>query len=633
MGFAFFTMASLLIPQGSAYSQNSSPSGPEFVGSPDGVTSYDTKPGIYANLPVAWFAPEVYTKTVSGSIEYWVRDTAKGYNDPRPRYYFIDGCGIGTTLDYGPILRGGIYMVRCSRFTGEQWQENNGKETHIVWISVPGPLMESGAVPVPAKFQPTSNWQEEHMRLLPPYAPLVNKISVSYVRNIGQTDADLFRFGATHTPTSEDLTKRAITTSVELPTSWRKDLPTDVTEGERNLNNIGEAGLRLLTDKQLDDVANMPPAGGLWFSDLERSNSDKYYWSIPIEAASLPNYYKLYEKLRAKSESRLVGDYYRVLFQAKGFHGADDGLPRPLDKNFVPSIENPELRVAGCYRKFQHEGRTKSMREVMNIFTADAYPDSWLPSRVADQQLTPALYHIYSLLFDLIQSRRVLPSDQKVVTFAWTQTDSEGPVTRLYFQLPNGRASYQLRTVTPAWWAQSVHMLSMIGGDGIKWWTEGIVNGTNITRLGDGDGDPRWDPSVKDAPSPFVKNYVNSYPRHPFYNYTWAKLGEYQLKPVEQSLDRWEFAPYQLEGRTITPVTKYSDQGANKANTVLNLADKRQPIVMVTGAAGSQALFAVHPFGDWRNRYKLTVHYNGKQHHITVSGKWPTLVKLPPQRM
>lgn len=623
------TLTALLFAQSSAsYGQNSFPvpSGvPQTVGS---VTSYKTKPGIYANLPVAWFAPEVYQKTTAGRTEYWVRDTVKAYKDPRPRYFFVDGFGVGSTLDYGPILRGGIYMVRCVRFSGEHFQENNQKESHVMWISIPGPLMEPGEVPVPAKFQPTKNWQEEHMTLLPPYAPVLNKISVSYIRNIGQTDAALFKHGATHTPTSEDLNKKAITTGIDLPPAWRKELPVDVTEGEINLNNVGEAGFRLLTDERLEEVANMQPPGGLWFSDLERAFTPKYYWSANIEDSTLPNYYKLYEKLRAKSKTRLLGDYYRPFFQSKGLHGSDDGLPRPLDRNFVPSIEKPELRMEGCYRNFQHEGKTKSMREVMNIFTADAYPASWMPSRIADQQLTPALYHVYSFLFDLIQSRRVLPPEQKVITFAWTQTDAEGATTRLHFQYPNGRASYMLRTVTPAWWAQTAQMLSMIAGDGVKWWTEGMVNGNNINRLGEGDGDPQWQPSVKDAPSPLVKGTVDLYPRHPFYNYTWAKLGEYQLKHVERSLDRWEFASYKMDGETITAVTKHKDVGANKAETVLNLADQRRPIVILSGAPGAQALFAVHPFGDWRKRYKLSVQLDGKPRDITISGKWPTLVKL-----
>jgi hypothetical protein len=90
---------------------------------------------------------------------------------------------------------------------------------------------------------------------------------------------------------------------------------------------------------------------------------------------------------------------------------------------------------------------------------------------------------------------------------------------------------------------------------------------------------------------------------------------------VEDRLSSWSFASYSLPN---TPGNTTTGESA-----ILELAQKRLPIVLLLGSVGKRAIFAVHPFGDYRQQYTLTVDVDGTPTPLTLSGKWPTLVKLP----
>ncbi len=63
-------------------------------------------------------------------------------------------------------------------------------------------------------------------------------------------------------------------------------------------------------------------------------------------------------------------------------------------------------------------------------------------------------------------------------------------------------------------------------------------------------------------------------------------------------------------------------------STILDAAAARQPIVLLLGTPGHHALFAVHPFGDYRQKYELTVDVDGTPTPMVVSGKWPSLMRV-----
>ena len=218
-----------------------------------------------------------------------------------------------------------------------------------------------------------------------------------------------------------------------------------------------------------------------------------------------------------------------------------------------------------------------------------------------------------------------VPPAAKVMWFGWTQSDNDW-ATRLYIKLPTGCASYMVRNPAPASWAMTVEMLAHIVGDGHHWWTEQITKGDDPNKLGTGDGNELWEPSEPNAPAPWTwsnnPNGASGYPRMHEYALSYGKLGLYRVKQVEASLSKWGFASYTLPD-TVGCV-------ANGDETILYLATNRLPIVLLLGEAGqSRAIFAVHPFGDYRQRYTLTVDVDGTATPVTISGKWPTLVALP----
>jgi len=79
----------------------------------------------------------------------------------------------------------------------------------------------------------------------------------------------------------------------------------------------------------------------------------------------------------------------------------------------------------------------------------------------------------------------------------------------------------------------------------------------------------------------------------------------------------------------VTDMAKVLRDVAKGDATILELAENRLPIVLLLGEPGQKrAIFAVHPFGDYRQRYTLTVDVDGTPTVMTISGKWPSLVAL-----
>lgn len=188
----------------------------------------------------------------------------------------------------------------------------------------------------------------------------------------------------------------------------------------------------------------------------------------------------------------------------------------------------------------------------------------------------------------------------------------------LYTKDVDGVTEYWLRDVV-----QGYAMLGYIVGDGFHWWTEQVRRGDDPNKLGTGDGDPQWEPKEPGTPPPWTwsdnPNGDGAYPRMHEYALSYGKLGQYRAKQVEDRLGSWSFAAYTLDGG---PGSVPSGD-----MTILELAEGRLPIVLLLGEPGARAVFAVHPFGDYRRRYTLEVDVDGAPTIVTISGKWPTLVR------
>lgn len=601
----------------------------------DEVTMYEVEPGVLSSDVMPGFCePELYAKRVDGKTEYWLRDNVAAYADPRPRSFYVDYGYVGPTLDYGPILRGGVYSVRCLRFAGDQWWKEPGTiESHVVWFRVPGPMMEAGEVQVPASFQIEDNFIYDQSKLLPEFTAIDGEIALAYRFREKDTLADIYGHGATHivaagNPGEMDPAKLGVTTAMEVNAPWMAQL--GVNPQPTNLDALGEVIFRDLSDAQQDEAIAQQAPIGIYFTDLEKSpgyGDPKTYWSINLEDATLPRYYRLLKKMREVAPGRIVSDYYRAIVWTKGFNSPGDGNPDPLDPSFAKRLSEPEAYgTSPAYRKFAMDGQNVSLRDVIDIFTIDAYPGRGFgpfdgsPDK-SDRSWTS--YQLYSMIYDTMVARKVVPASAKIVWFGWSQSDND-VLTRLYIKLPTGRASYLVRHPQPAAWAETVEMLGYIVGDGYHWWTEQVARGDDPQKLGTGDGDPKWEPNDPNTPAPWMwsdnPNGDGAYPRMHEYALSYGKLGHYRVKQIEDRLGAWSFAAYTLAD---TPGSVPVGEA-----TILQLAADRLPIVLLIGEPGKRAVFAVHPFGDFRKRYELSVDVDGTATPVTISGKWPTLVKL-----
>lgn len=534
-------------------------------------------------------------------------------------------------------MRGGVYAVRCVRFQGELWWSvPNGVESHVVWFRVPGPMNEAGAVPAPQSFQIADDFAEHHEKLLPDYAPLPGRISMVYRWSETQTPSDLYGHGATHlsavgNPGEDDPAKLGLTTAMICEAPWMTEL--GVNPPPNSIDGLGEAVFRSLSDAQVDEAASVQPPVGLYVTDLEKTGNygdPNTWWSTDLEDATLPRYHRLLAKMKEDVPSRRIGDIYRAIVWSKGFFSPDDGNPAPEHPQWAARLADPRANglPAPAYRAFTDpaDGQAKSLLDVLDLYVVDAYPGRGHGPFDGDPQKSDrswTVYQIYSMVYDTMIARKLVPAGAKIVWFAWTQSDNDAQ-GRLYLHTKEGRASYMVRNPTPGWWAQTTQMLGDIVGDGVHWWTEQYERGDDPEKLTRGDGAEQWEPSQPGAPPPWEwspnPDGAGAYPRHHQYALSYAKLGQEQLSHVAGSLGAWAFAPYTTDdGPSSVP---------NGEETILALATARQPIVLALGEPGKRAIFAVHPFGDLRKRVTVTAEVDGKKVSLTLAGKWPTVVPV-----
>lgn len=588
------------------------------------ITTYDVTPYAIQNLGIpGFFDPEVTTKVdpATGATQYWLHDKVTANPDDRPRHYYVGYRYVGDSLDFGPILRGGVYKVRCVRYRGDWWVDGNGIESHFVDFAIPGPMMEAGSVQVPKSFQIGPSFVEAHAHLLPKFAAPPGKLNPTYRFTASDTLADLYDHGATHGALWSGETtaaKMELTSAIPVGSGWVDSL--GVSNPDHTVDALGEQGFRRATDANLDDAAGHVPGVGLFFTDFEKTSAygdPATYWSIDIEEPTLPRYRTFLNKVHARNPGMLIGDVYRSLVWSKGFFV--EGNPGPADARWSAGLAAPESRARPAFRNFtDSDGTTRSLRDTIDLYTVDGYPWRGMGSG-ANIDRTLAQYQLYSMVYDALMIRALAPKG-KVLFYNWQESDGD-TIGRLYFQTKTGVASWQERNQTSASWAMAVEMLGYVVADGSRWWHDQPPNGDDPSKLGKDLQDARWEPAVPGAPSPFTAPWdVGTYPRTHNYPVTYAKLGEYLVAQLGDAVSTWSFASFTVDdGPTFT---------AHGNQTILDVASARAPIVLMLGTAGHRAILVVHPFGDMNKRYRVRVEVDGAYREVTVVGEWPTLMKL-----
>ena len=592
------------------------------------VTPFTASASLLQNEGIDWCRPEIYTKVsaTTGTTEYWVRETAPppALGDDRKVYHYFDfDLNLGSnlkgdgakTFDYGPLLEGGVYQFLCYRYRRDFWDANAGFESHTVTLSIPGPQNEDTNLAPPATFQIGRSFIENHTQILPNWEPLAGKLFPGYRFTVGETLADLFGHGSNRFAGSDDdipETLKFITSSMVFGSG----------PDPLSVDWLGEQGFSALPDAEIDRIASLQPPVGTILTDLEMTpdrpgNTLHHYWSVNLETdLVLQKYHHFLAKLRELVPSRDVGDYYRSIVWSNAF--VEEGQPRPDLQKWKDSLTNPKSRLMPAYRDFvDTDGKTKSLLDTVSLGTIDCYPKLITSTDGRGH----ALYQIYANVYDTLVMKRALPSI-KALWFAWQQSDSNQP-GRLFIDTPNGRASTPLRQQMPAWWAKTVAMLGSIVGDGVEFWHDQSPEIDDLTKLSS-DIDVNattWEPATSGAPNPWFTDGNHRYPRVHNYPVTYAKLGEYEVAQLRDIVTQWEFATFRVDGQQrIIP---------SGDATILDVAQKKAPIVLLLGVPGNRGYFVSYPFGDYRQRYLVSILVDGKYQRVYVNGKWPAIGRFP----
>ena len=589
-------------------------------------TTVSTSPG--SRIP-AWNteARVIYSKAFPGFMDieiyqqngrYYVRDriTKADYKDARPRRaYYVDMANLGPSLEQGYPLpeRGGIYQVQCRRWREgkDQWDLKDA-ETAMEWVIKPGPLGVEGELFIPTTFKlEPEDWRDQQHHALPPFAPLLGKVSPSYRYNADQTWADILGRGASHTASGYG------------PGGATNAL---LTLGDP-LDALGEQGFAALTPDQIKQYASQIAPLAFYLTDWEKQpgwHNTPTYWSIDLPNEKvLQNYYLYFEEMNRLVPGRKNGDYYRALKWNNSFY--EEGEAYPLRRQFIEQTEDPEKRSGPAFRRFTHtDGRSHSLREVCRVYTIDWY----LKSNIFPDRRRTALYQIYANLFDTMNAKLITPADGTILGFAWFGTDNDLPY-RQYLRLDHGWLGYYNRVQPAPWWVMTATYIGHLFGDGFHWWHDNSPEGTDRRRHPDdyGMGPYIWEPDADGpAKAPLILGLQSEkgpvYPREPRYNLAYTKLAEYRLKQYEEFLAMpRHVVEYSRDGGKswVTPV-------GNERRDLLEKAEKKEPICFQWEDGGDLVLiflawpFAVEP--EWNVKLKIAP---GQEREVRMHRQWPML--------
>ena len=574
----------------------------------------------------------IYSKAYPGFMDieiyqqggrYFVRDKIRqaDYRDPRPRRaYYVDMEHIGPSLEKGYPLpeRGGIYQILCKRWREgkDQWDLQE-PDAAMEWVIKPGPLGVEGELFIPSGFAlDTDDWRDQTAKAIPPFEPILGKISPSYRYIADQRWEDVLSRGASHTASGVG------------PGGHEGML---LTVGDP-LDALGEQGFAALSKEDIARYASQVPPLAFYLTDWEKQpgwHDTPTYWSIDLpDERVLRNYYDYVSELNRMQPARKTGDYYRALKWNNSFY--EEGEAYPLRKRFMDQAEDPETYSGPAFRSFTHsDGTRHSMREVCRVYTVDWY----LKSNVFPDRRRTAIYQIYCNLFDTMNAKLITPADSTILGFAWFGTDNDLPY-RQYCRMEGGWLGYYNRIVPSAWWVMTATYIGHLFGDGFHWWHDQAPEGGDRRRRPEpgpngpfGMGPYTWEPDAggpDKAPLVFGGTTEKGplYPREPRYNLAYTKLAEYRLKQYESFLTMPRaVVEYSLDaGRSwVAPV-------GNERRDILEKAEKKQPLCFKWDDGGDLVMvFLAWPFADtpeWNVRLKIAP---GHERDVRMHRQWPML--------
>lgn len=278
---------------------------------------------VYSNAFPGFMDIEIYQE----NGRCYVRDKIKqaDYKDPRPRRaYYVDMENIGPSLEQGYPLpeRGGIYEIQCKRWReGKDMWDLQDAETAMEWVIKPGPLGVEGEMFIPPTFAlDTDDWRDQQHKVIPPFEPILGKVSPSYRYNVDQTWEDILGHGASHTAHEAG------------PGGYEKTLRT---VGDP-LDALGEQGFAALSKEELTKYASQVPPLAFYFTDWEKQpgwHNTPTYWRIDLpDEKVLRNYYYFFTEMNRLQPARKNGDYYRAIKWNNSFY--DEGEAYPLRPQF-----------------------------------------------------------------------------------------------------------------------------------------------------------------------------------------------------------------------------------------------------------------------------------------------------------
>ena len=594
------------------------------------VTAFKAVPGLFISKGYMGFTDIEVVETVDG---FYIREKITGglYFDSRPRYYQVNSVNVGANLNFGPIKRGGVYMVTVRRYNtakpiyGHETDPNNtsgqynNMQMHVVWVILPGPIGEPGTMRWPAQFRLTSLYIQNIKDVIPAFQAGANVLAPAYRFGIGESMQDYYNRGATHGSqwSGETGTKLFLTTGIDI----------NGFHGFPNVDNMGEQVFRALSNADIDTIVNTYiQEAGIYFTDLEKTENygnPATYWSIPFEDATLPKMYYFLTKIKQKFPNMLLGDYYRNMVSNKSF--IKEGYPQPLHADFLNQYTNPSSAKKDAYRSFTYNGNTVSLTDVIDVYTIDAYPNTQYHDTADMNQFQ---HQPYSMIHDTFIYRKLI-GNKHLLWFAWDGSDREFVGYRLYQPTQNGTVWRMLRIQPPPWFAMFVGLFGTIltrkqlAKGGAHWWHDQLPALSDPERVIPQESQG-WEPSVVGAPSPIrPAGEGNYYPREYRLAILFSKIGEYMASLLE---DIRLSATFHICQTSTNGGAYTTDHGENQ---ILYTADNKDLICIEIRGDNDSAIIACNPFGaDNVTLNHVAKVRNGQTIAFTTTGPMPVVKRL-----
>ncbi len=561
---------------------------------------------------------------------YYLTETVTDYNG-YPRQYFIDNRPVGSSpANYGPVRHGGMYQVKTIRWDnsrpiwghtapGDNNENANQMQAHVVTVTIPGPTGEPGSIAWPDGLYIGPDFIRPVASAIPAFAALPGKLCGMHRFADSDTADDYLARGATHVAHADglDAARRWETTGMAGP------IPGDYA----NVDEMGEERFRELSDPDIDNLAGaVAPNTGVAFADFEKTG--KYgdpntQWSIPLDDQTLPKYFRFLRKIRAIRPGMLLAEDYRQLVYNRFFPNAA-GLPEPTLAKYMNQYADPESAAGPAYRHFSYEGQTVSLRDVFNLYGVNAYPDAAYNPDLSQNYF---LHQCYAMIHATRITRKLVPGSAKVIWYAWDGSDTEHVFQKLYQRASGGWLWRNNRLQPPAWFGLFLGLFGDLVADGQFLFHDQAPASSNPDRpfwVPDGSG---WEPDADGNPDPRPADgsgNSGAYPREHRNYYCWVMVGKYMAAQLADVVA----AGYTLHDCPVSVSGSGFSAHHGEPQICYSAAEKLSIWVEIRGNNGRSALIGVHPFGMPGVRVPMLVQTGRGNRAVSLSGQWPAAFRL-----